>query len=70
MSEPITLYNGGDVVTVTAPSVARELQLQGWTLEPDNGDNVPFSFVDTEPEPLPDIVPVKAKRGRPKKVTQ
>lgn len=97
MSEPITLYRDGAIVTVHAPSVARELQAAGWVTEPvtglrmsqdfrswmadmerqaqdalaDSGE-VPFGFRDVEPEPETDvdIVPVKAKRGRPKKVAQ
>ena len=73
MSEPITLYRDGAIVTVYAPSVARELQAAGWVTEPDaDSSEVPFSFREAEPEPETDvdIVPVKAKRGRPKKVTQ
>ena len=71
MSEPITLYRDGDVVTVYAPSVAVSMQAEGWMLEP---DDVPFSFhdeydstvrnppfVEDEPEPTP---APKARRGR------
>jgi hypothetical protein len=71
MSEPITLYKDGATVTVYAPSVALDLQAQGWTSDPqDDGDDVPFDFAPVaEDEPEADIVPVKAKRGRPRKAT-
>jgi hypothetical protein len=72
MSEPITLYRDGLSVTVTAPSYARELQGQGWTPEPASVDDVgdlPFAVLEVDPESVPDVVPVKAKRGRPRKVT-
>ena len=67
MSEPITLYRDGDEVTVYAPSFARDLQAQGWTLEPE-ADDVPFDFAPAEDDTQEaDVVPVKAKRGRPRK---
>ena len=67
MSEPITLYRDGDEVTVYAPSFARDLQAQGWTTEPE-ADDVPFDFAPAEDDTQEvDIVPVKAKRGRPRK---
>jgi hypothetical protein len=66
MSEPITLYRDGLSVTVTAPSYARELQGQGWTLEAASVDDA-----GDLPVAVPDVVPVKARRGvgRPRKVT-
>ena len=69
MSEPITLYRDGDEVTVYAPSVALDLQSQGWTLEPAESDGeVPFDFAPAEDDTQEmDVVPVKAKRGRPRK---
>jgi hypothetical protein len=72
MSEPITLYKDGLSVTVTAPSYARELQGRGWSTEPtsDGADDLPFAVLEVETETIPDVVPVKAKRGRPKKVAQ
>lgn len=75
MSEPITLYRDGLSVTVTAPSYARELKGRGWTTEPESVDDageLPFAVLEVESEPLQDVgvVPVKAKRGRPRKVTQ
>ena len=66
MSEPITLYRNGEVLTVTAPSWAKELQAQGWTVEPE-ADDVPFAFREVEPEPAVENVPKPAKRGRPRK---
>ena len=67
MSEPITLYRDGDEVTVYAPSVALDLQAQGWTTEPE-ADDVPFDFAPAEDDTQKvDVVPVKAKRGRPRK---
>lgn len=73
MSEPITLYRDGDELTVYAPSWAKQLQAEGWTLEP---DDVPFSFhdeydstvrnppfVEDEPAPAPEPAP-KPRRGR------
>lgn len=72
MSEPITLYKDGLSVTVTAPSYARELQGRGWSTEPASGDDagdLPFAVLEVEPESVPDVVPVKAKRGRPRKVS-
>ena len=65
MSEPITLYKDGEALTVTAPSWAMVLQAQGWTVEPD--DDVPFSFVPEDDTQEVDVVPVKVKRGRPRK---
>ena len=68
MSEPITLYKDGEELIVTAPTWAKELLTQGWSLEPE-ADDVPFDFApvaDAE-ETETDIVPVKAKRGRTKK---
>ena len=75
MSEPITLYRDGDEVTVYAPSVALDLQAQGWTLEPAESDGeVPFdlreNYVDESEfvnisEPAP-----KARRGRKPKATK
>lgn len=62
MSEPITLYRDGEVLTVYAPSWAKQLQAEGWTLEPAESDGeVPFDFapVEDEPEPAP-----KPRRGR------
>lgn len=66
MSEPITLYRAGEVVTTCAPSVAHDLQAQGWSKTP--ADDCPFDVI--EGEVVENIVPVKAKRGRPKKVAQ
>ena len=72
MSEPITLYCDGDVVTVYAPSVAVSMQAEGWTLEPAESDGeVPFTLRD-EPETYvdePEFVNIsepapKARRGR------
>ncbi len=66
MSEPITLYKDGATVTVYAPSVARDLQAQGWTSEPDaDSGDVPFDFAPVAEEPAVEHVP--AKRGRPRK---
>ena len=70
MSEPITLYRDGDEVTVYAPSFARDLQAQGWTTEPE-ADDVPFDFAPAEDDTQEvDVVPVKVKRGRPRKAKQ
>ena len=72
MSEPITLHKDGLSVTVTSPSYAREVQVRGWSTEPASGDDVgdlPFAVLEVEPESVPDVVPVKAKRGRPRKVS-
>lgn len=75
MSEPITLYRGDETLTVYAPSWAKELQSEGWTLEPEAGD-VPFTFRETYvdetefvniSEPAIEHVPAPAKRGRPRK---
>lgn len=62
MSEPITLYRDGDELTVYAPSWAKQLQAEGWTLEPaESDDEVPFDFAPAkdESEPAP-----KPRRGR------
>ena len=64
MSEPITLYRDGDEVTVYAPSVAIAMRAEGWTTEP---DDVPFDFAPEDDTQEVDVVPVKVKRGRPRK---
>ena len=78
MSEPIILYRDGDEVTVYAPSVALDLQAQGWSLQPtggiwannDDSDDVPFDFAPEDDTQEVDVVPVKVKRGRPRKATK
>jgi len=69
MSEPITLYRDGEALTVYAPSWAKELQKQGWTLEPaESYGEVPFTLRDApedESEPAP-----KPRRGRKPKATK
>lgn len=70
MSEPITLHKDGLSVTVTAPSYAKQLQARGWATAPANdAGELPFAVLEVEPETVSDVVPVKAKRGRPRKVT-
>jgi len=66
MSEPITLYKDGEVLTVTAPSFAMTLKAQGWTVEPEV-DDVPFDFAPEDDTQEVDVVPVKVRRGRPRK---
>ena len=83
MSEPITLYKDGETLTVTAPSFAKELIARvGWrplpqgqggiwanAIEPDD-DDVPFDFAPEDDTQEVDVVPVKVKRGRPRKATK
>ena len=69
MSEPITLYRDGEVLTVYAPSWAKELQAEGWTLQPAESDaEVPFTLRDNyvdEPEFVNISEPApKPRRGR------
>lgn len=66
MSEPITLYKDGDEVTIYAPSEVKRMMADGWTVEPE-ADDVPFSFAPEDDTQEVDVVPVKAKRGRPRK---
>lgn len=71
MSEPITLYRDGDEVTIYAPSEVKRMMAEGWTLEPAESDGeVPFSFVPEDDTQEVDVVPVKVKRGRPRKATK
>ena len=83
MSEPITLYKDGEALTVTAPSFAKELIARdGWrplpqgqggiwanAPEPDD-DEVPFDFAPEDDTQEVDVVPVKVKRGRPRKAAK
>ena len=83
MAEPMTLYKDGETMTVTAPSWAMDLQAQGWRMSQDFSswmasmeqqaqdaladDDVPFDFAPEDDTQEVDVVPVKLKRGRPRK---
>ena len=68
MAEPITLYRDGDELTIYAPSEVKRMMAEGWTLEPAESDGeVPFDFAPEDDTQEVDVVPVKVKRGRPRK---
>jgi hypothetical protein len=75
MAEPTTLYKNGYEMSVTAPSEARRLLAEGWSLTDDyvpfafHDDNLEFGTVDTDaPMPVPQMNVAPVKRGRPRKV--